>query len=560
MACRKNLSGLASYFLGDALGSVRQLTDAAGAVTLAKTYDPYGRLRSLAQSAGTPSTSLGFTGEVTDPAASSTQDALVYLRARYYDPGAGRFTTRDSWPGVSEQPQSLNRYAYGLDNPVLYTDPSGHCGYLCAGLAMTLAGAIYFGGIDVLKQLSENDGRWDCINWSDVAKYTLAGAMFGASLAIALITFDLTPDYFVDLGLFWYDAEHGNADNLMLDGLAMMIPGISSAMGHAGELTGVASGVDDAVGLGGALDGAGAAGDLGAAASEAGDAARSGMETAGDIGDAAAHNGGLGDAISNCINSFSADTLVKTDKGERPISEIKVGDKVLAYNEENKTTDYYPVTDVLVHTDPVVEHLMIDHEEIKTTPEHPFYTEEKGWLTADKLQPGSHVRKADGTYGQVNSVTFEKSTRQMYNLTVGTAHTYFVGAGEWLVHNACPPLEEGTAITKYDPKFAAKQLIKNGKISVSDMQAAIPQGTPNIFVPSGSIPQGYKYQFQIGDAAAEFKWHAPDANVLAKYGPSSNAGVMWTAQIKVNGLLLGLDLNFYAQQMGNLTHIPVVWP
>jgi hypothetical protein len=78
----------------------------------------------------------------------------------------------------------------------------------------------------------------------------------------------------------------------------------------------------------------------------------------------------------------------------------------LAYNEETKTTDYYPVTDVLVHTDPVVEHLVIDHEEIKTTPEHPFYTEESGWRTADKLQPGTHVRKADGTYGEVKSVSF----------------------------------------------------------------------------------------------------------------------------------------------------------
>jgi hypothetical protein len=30
------------YFLGDALGSVRQLVDDSGAVVLAKTYDPYG--------------------------------------------------------------------------------------------------------------------------------------------------------------------------------------------------------------------------------------------------------------------------------------------------------------------------------------------------------------------------------------------------------------------------------------------------------------------------------------------------------------------------------------
>jgi len=36
----------------------------------------------------------------------------------------------------------------------------------------------------------------------------------------------------------------------------------------------------------------------------------------------------------------------------------------------------------------------------------------------------------------------------MYNLTVDTAHTFFVGEGQWLVHNACPkpvkPYEVGT--------------------------------------------------------------------------------------------------------------------
>lgn len=34
--------GTTEYFLGDALGSVRQLTDTAGAVTLTQNYSPYG--------------------------------------------------------------------------------------------------------------------------------------------------------------------------------------------------------------------------------------------------------------------------------------------------------------------------------------------------------------------------------------------------------------------------------------------------------------------------------------------------------------------------------------
>jgi RHS repeat-associated protein len=70
------------YFLGDVLGSMRQLTNTSGDVTLTKSYAPYGN---LAQSTGSALTSYGFTGEFTDAS------GLVYLRARYYESLTGRF-------------------------------------------------------------------------------------------------------------------------------------------------------------------------------------------------------------------------------------------------------------------------------------------------------------------------------------------------------------------------------------------------------------------------------------------------------------------------------------
>ncbi len=51
------------YFLGDALGSVRQLADDNGDVTLARRYEPYG---DVLESAGTGETSYDFTGEWRD--------------------------------------------------------------------------------------------------------------------------------------------------------------------------------------------------------------------------------------------------------------------------------------------------------------------------------------------------------------------------------------------------------------------------------------------------------------------------------------------------------------
>jgi hypothetical protein len=57
--------------------------------------------------------------------------------ARWYSPTTARFTTQDTWAGQQDAPQTLNRYAYKINNPINYQDPSGHapcrvdgeCGY-----------------------------------------------------------------------------------------------------------------------------------------------------------------------------------------------------------------------------------------------------------------------------------------------------------------------------------------------------------------------------------------------------------------------------------------------
>jgi hypothetical protein len=65
------------YFLTDALGSVRQLTDSDGVVTLARTYDPYGTVNTTS---GPSASSYGFTAEY-------QSGNSVYLRSRFYAPG-----------------------------------------------------------------------------------------------------------------------------------------------------------------------------------------------------------------------------------------------------------------------------------------------------------------------------------------------------------------------------------------------------------------------------------------------------------------------------------------
>jgi len=51
---------------------------------------------------------------------------LYYYGARYYDPAIGRFTRQDSYRGKLKKPQSQHLYVYVLNNPLKYTDPTGH--------------------------------------------------------------------------------------------------------------------------------------------------------------------------------------------------------------------------------------------------------------------------------------------------------------------------------------------------------------------------------------------------------------------------------------------------
>jgi RHS repeat-associated protein len=61
-----------------------------------------------------------FTGQKLD------STGLYFYNARYYDPAIGRFISADTIVQSISNPQVLNRYSYALNNPLKYTEPSGH--------------------------------------------------------------------------------------------------------------------------------------------------------------------------------------------------------------------------------------------------------------------------------------------------------------------------------------------------------------------------------------------------------------------------------------------------
>ncbi len=116
---RQNISGTwtTSYYGYDGFGSTRQLLDGAGVVTDTFAFDGFGNL--VARTGTTPNQYL-YRGEALDAGT-----GMYYLRARWYRPGLGRFLTEDSFEGVTDQPESLNKYAFANVNPIDLMDPTG---------------------------------------------------------------------------------------------------------------------------------------------------------------------------------------------------------------------------------------------------------------------------------------------------------------------------------------------------------------------------------------------------------------------------------------------------
>jgi RHS repeat-associated protein len=111
-------AGGTSWHTTDTLGSPRARTGPQGTLLDRTDYQPFGSL--LGTAAGGPPGEVGFTGARTD-----SDNGLVDLNARWYDPHLGRFVSADPMLPMPARSQALNPYAYAENNPVSLTDPSG---------------------------------------------------------------------------------------------------------------------------------------------------------------------------------------------------------------------------------------------------------------------------------------------------------------------------------------------------------------------------------------------------------------------------------------------------
>lgn len=160
------------YYHYDGLGSVANLTSAAGTPQWSYTYEPFGSSRTeVRNDPAAPTNPMRFAGELIDTATS-----LYHLRARQYDPATGRFLSLDPVAPTRFAPH-VSPYAYVNNVPTVFTDPSGQCFLICA-LAGAVVGAVAY-GIEV----AATD---EAFSWGGLAYSTAKGTILGATAGLGI--------------------------------------------------------------------------------------------------------------------------------------------------------------------------------------------------------------------------------------------------------------------------------------------------------------------------------------------------------------------------------------
>ncbi len=389
------------YFIhGDHLGSASVTTDEDGIIVAEARYKPYGE--ELRAPGGDPlPTDFGFTGQRNE-----ASFGLMDYNARYYSPVLGRFISPDTIVPGKSNPQAWNRYAYVFNNPLNFTDSTGHCPPCDDPYYNSVVGwqrkadkGISF---DTYLAGQEQYAQYNANNYLYLQDKLIFSGIIEGDSGAALSRLQVAKVY-----AHYYAGT--DLDQLLPAEAFNDVVDLAQATGDGAKVAQAFLYYLMVVGMS-------------------------------DYHDEIPSNHSVGNFARSLArgfcNSFSAETLVMTEDGLEPISTLQIGTKVLAYNEVTGEVSYYPITHLWEHEDPIIVYLTINDELIETTPEHPFFTAAGLWLDAGDLQAGHKVYNSTGHTRVVEAIEFVDQPQIMYNLTVDEAHTFFVGHGQWLVHNS----------------------------------------------------------------------------------------------------------------------------
>jgi len=116
------------FYSRDLTGNIHTIIDKNGDVMVKYKYDAWGNFLNQETAA---KTSIGETLLALNPFIYKgyiydDESGLYYLKSRYYSPKVRRFINPDSEIGDVGNIDSYNLFAYCINNPVMYSDPSGN--------------------------------------------------------------------------------------------------------------------------------------------------------------------------------------------------------------------------------------------------------------------------------------------------------------------------------------------------------------------------------------------------------------------------------------------------
>jgi RHS repeat-associated protein len=430
------------YLDGDQNSTNQIAVDSATFAVTRRSFDPYGNQLG-ATSGGAWPDSRGFLNAPVDAAT-----GLVDVGERRYDPVIGRFISADPVIDPTDS-QSLSGYAYADDSPVTNSDPTGELctngpdgscwnsktGDITPTPGVTDRQSI---GVDMKhpKPAKLVGAEHDVYN-AKIRSHEKQQKLLGIGkeiLKLVADTLGITPALDCITGGGLSDCLQ-TAGNVLLSFAGGVAGKLLSKYGAPWKWKAGIKLVDR----------------LWSLVHKGIDAIRELIKVKGEVGDAERTLKTVENASCLVPHSFSAATTVlMADGSTKPISTLKVGDKVRTVDTKTGRARVQTVTAVLVHLDHDLYDLTVRDggkvEVVHSTASHPIWDQDRRqWVNADHLATGTALRTPDGSAASVaRGAPAPVADGYMWDLTVDTDHDFFVRAAgsAILVHNCDDAIPE----------------------------------------------------------------------------------------------------------------------
>ena len=174
LVIKEGTTSYTGYFVLNLQGDVIAIIDSNGAVAVEYEYDAWGKEISHTPSGSDGEKLYGYNALKYRGYYYDAETGFYYVSSRYYDPEVGRFINADSQLNDCEGPLGYNLFACCNNNPVMYSDPTGHLPFF----AITAAVGAVFGAVaGGVKAARAGTSVW---------KGALKGAAIGGAIGLGL--------------------------------------------------------------------------------------------------------------------------------------------------------------------------------------------------------------------------------------------------------------------------------------------------------------------------------------------------------------------------------------